>query len=751
MKQWQREIETKLKPGRHSLSTFILHGTSRETSWAKLRTFDVVLTTFGTLATELKRKEGIFMKKRVNPNWRPTAKAHRLPLLGDECKWYRVIIDEAQCIKNKSTKQALAAAALNAKTRFCMTGTPMMNNVGELYSLIHFLRIQPYCEPENFSRTFTRPLKGSSDGLKDKAMKKLQVLLRGILLRRTKKSQIDGKPILNLPERTTEIQHAPFNDEQSDFYKALENRTRLQFNKYLKSGTVGRNYSNILVLLLRLRQACCHPHLIKDFGEASGNADVTAEEMIKLAKELAPDVVARVQEQCKSNEDAVLECPVCMDMTENATIFIPCGHNTCSECFARITDPAQAIANGYGEGGGESKCPNCRGKITPSKVIDSVTFKKVHMAELAGVDDVEDEEDSQADVETTDESGSEDGEDEDGDEVDSKGNIKDFVVDDGVVEDDESETDEGESGAYRPGKNPFDKSSLKKTKKSKGKGKAKADKPAKKTLAQLKKEASGNAKARRRYLKRLSKEWESSSKIDITMEILRGVQNGKDQQTQQSEKTIIFSQFTSLLDLLEVPIAKEGWGYRRYDGSMNANARNHAVLEFTDKRDCKIMLVSLKAGNAGLNLVAASQVIIFDPFWNPYIEEQAIDRAHRIGQLKPVRVHRVLVPDTVEDRILALQEKKRALIEGALDENASKNVSRLDERALAFLFVSIQGYSAMVPLLTSSRTYLTESRLSQYSIHGQRPLLSSVYQLSPNLSPYTPYPPNATHTSCTKT
>ncbi len=108
------------------------------------------------------------------------------------------------------------------------------------------------------------------------------------------------------------------------------------------------------------------------------------------------------------------------------------------------------------------------------------------------------------------------------------------------------------------------------------------------------------------------------------------------------------------------------------------------------------MLVSLKAGNSGLNLTAASQVIIFDPFWNPYIEEQAIDRAHRIGQLRPVQVHRLLVEDTVEDRIVQLQEKKRELIESALDENASRSIGRLGVRELAYLFVSLCKYVLVV-------------------------------------------------------
>lgn len=689
MKQWEREIKQKLKPGsQNRLTCFILHGINRQTTWEQLRTYDVVLTTFGTLANEVKRKEGIDMKKRVNPNWRPITKADQLPLLGDECKWYRVIIDEAQCIKNKNTKAALGAAALQALTRFCMSGTPMMNNIGELYSLIHFLRIKPYNSMDRFNRDFTKPLKQSYEPEKNKAMQKLQALLKAILLRRTKKSKIDGAPILSLPERTTESQHAVFSDDELAFYRALESQTQLQFNKYLKAGTVGRNYSNVLVLLLRLRQACCHPHLIKDFGMSSGGTDVSMRDMLELAKELAPDVVARIKEQGGLNEQSALECPVCMDMAENATIFIPCGHSTCSECFARISDPSQAIAGGDADGRDmDIKCPNCRGKVIPSKVIDHTAFKKVHMPEEGGSDEL----DPQADVETTDESDSDSEEDsDDSDGSDGSDEMKDFIVPDEVMDDAsdivQSGNDSGEEGSgkgktkcVKPAK---DQSKQKKPKK--GKGKAKADRGPKKTLAQLKKEGARSVKARRHYLRRLEKEWVTSGKIEKVMGILQATQDRR-----ENEKTIIFSQFTSLLDLLEIPISRQEWGYKRYDGSMSSNARNEAVIEFSDNPRCKIMLVSLKAGNSGLNLVAASQVIIFDPFWNPYIEEQAIDRAHRIGQMRPVKVHRILVPDTVEDRILALQEKKRELIEGALDEKASQSIGRLGTRELAFLFVSI--------------------------------------------------------------
>lgn len=119
---------------------------------------------------------------------------------------------------------------------------------------------------------------------------------------------------------------------------------------------------------------------------------------------------------------------------------------------------------------------------------------------------------------------------------------------------------------------------------------------------------------------------------------------------------------------------------------MSAEARNDAIMRFTDKPNTKIMLISLKAGNAGLNLVAASRVIILDPFWNPFIELQAVDRAYRIGQQKSVEVHRILIQSTVEDRIIELQRQKKELVDAALDEGASKSVGKLGVQQLAFLF-----------------------------------------------------------------
>jgi SNF2 family DNA or RNA helicase len=128
-------------------------------------------------------------------------------------------------------------------------------------------------------------------------------------------------------------------------------------------------------------------------------------------------------------------------------------------------------------------------------------------------------------------------------------------------------------------------------------------------------------------------------------------------------KALVFSQWTSMLDLLEPRLRERGHGTVRLDGS----TRDRAAVVDSFQRDpgVSVFLVSLKAGGTGLNLTAADHVFLFDPWWNPAVEEQAFDRAHRIGQEKPVFVYRLVASDTVEERILELQMEKRALADMA--------------------------------------------------------------------------------------
>ncbi|KAF8539420.1 SNF2 family N-terminal domain-containing protein [Trichophaea hybrida] len=648
LKQWEREIRKKLKP-EHKLSVHIHHGGGKKVkNFSDLAAYDVVMTTFGTIASEYKRKESYDNTPEESRGAKP-----KLLLLGEDARFYRVVIDEAQYIKNKDTQSSKGCYSLHAQYRLCLSGTPMQNSCDELFSLLRFLRIKPYNEWAQFSQTFSRPLKQKSQFAADQAMNKLQALLKAILLRRTKSSEIDGQPILTLPPKEVTMVHAVFSPDEQAFYDGLESKSKIVFNKYLRQNAVGRNYSNLLVLLLRLRQACCHPHLINDLEEAKEENDQEA--MLALVNDLSPDAVVRI----KQSES--LECPVCLDVSENPSIVIPCGHLFCKECLLQVQTQHEQSNLERGEEHSKLRCPGCRGELNPKRVTDLSSFKRIYPPgdqEVDKVDDLAIERNDDLIYDT--DSDSEDEETENGD-------LANFVVPDGAGDD------------YVPPKDDKSNKTQNKGKSSKEKGKKKA--PRGRTLAEVRKDAMRNEKSKRQYHKYLEKRWVDSAKVSKCVEIVEEIQRND-----PTEKTIVFSQFTSLLDLLEIPISKAGFSYRRYDGGMSASKRNQSLIDFQDDDNVKILLVSLKAGNSGLNLVAASQVIIFDPFYNPFIEFQAIDRAHRIGQQRRVVVHRLVVAGTVEDRVMELQETKRKLIEGALDENAQRGLGRLNAKDLGFLF-----------------------------------------------------------------
>ncbi len=134
----------------------------------------------------------------------------------------------------------------------------------------------------------------------------------------------------------------------------------------------------------------------------------------------------------------------------------------------------------------------------------------------------------------------------------------------------------------------------------------------------------------------------------------------------EGHRALVFSQWTSLLDLIEPHLDSAGIKFTRLDGS--TTDRGTVVMGFQDEAGPPVMLLSLKAGGTGLNLTAADHVFLIDPWWNPAVEDQAADRAHRIGQDKPVMVYRMVARDTVEERILELQDKKRHLADAALSE-----------------------------------------------------------------------------------
>jgi non-specific serine/threonine protein kinase len=128
-----------------------------------------------------------------------------------------------------------------------------------------------------------------------------------------------------------------------------------------------------------------------------------------------------------------------------------------------------------------------------------------------------------------------------------------------------------------------------------------------------------------------------------------------------NHKALIFSQFVTMLSLVEEQLKLRNMKYAYLDGKTKAEKRIEAVKEFQSNDDIKLFLISLKAGGLGLNLTAADYVYLIDPWWNPAVEQQAIDRTHRIGQAKNIFAYKMICKNTVEEKILTLQQKKKAL------------------------------------------------------------------------------------------
>lgn len=270
MEQWVGEVKAKTR----SLKVTTHHGPTRAKLGAKLAKYDVVITTFQTLASEhakyVKAKEakldeggegfGSSEDEDVGKAKVGRGKAKETHALFD-VKWLRVVIgethlpfplvhtekancavDEAQNIKNHNTKGAKAACGLQAKYRWCLSGTPIQNRVEELYSLFHFLRIRPLSEWETFKNQIIKPMK---QGKTKFAMKRLSVLLKAVMLRRTKDATVgkshrgseslcsrsDGAPILKLPGRTVNLVECEFDAIERTFYEEVEQRMKDKLDK----------------------------------------------------------------------------------------------------------------------------------------------------------------------------------------------------------------------------------------------------------------------------------------------------------------------------------------------------------------------------------------------------------------------------------------------------------------------------------------------------------------------------------------
>ncbi|KAL8526409.1 hypothetical protein ACS0TY_015567 [Phlomoides rotata] len=611
LRQWARELDEKVT-AEAKLSVLLYHGGNRTKSAAALAKYDAVLTTYAIVTNEVPKQPLVdedgeelrdgeryglssafsVDKKRkkalANKKSKKGKKEIDMSDFDSNCgtlarvKWSRVVLDESQTIKNHRTQVARACCSLKAKRRWCLSGTPIQNSIDELFSYFRFLRYDPYDKYKSFVSNIKALISRDSE----KGYQKLQFVLRIIMLRRTKGTIIDGRPIINLPEKKVHLTKVGFSSEERAFYEKLEIDSRKQFKAYAAAGTVNQNYANILLMLLRLRQACDHPLLVKGLS-SDPVGKLSSDSASKLPRDILESLL-------KLLETSMAICLVCRDPPENAVVT-SCGHVFCYQC---VSD------NLTGE---DNTCPapECKATLGADVVYSRSTLRR---------------------------SLSVDG---DGDNPVSH-----------------------ELGESKVLKSSYVSSKIKST------------------LDLIK----SHCISMRRCLELLDLDecdmgGASSAVLDLNSE------------GNVPEKAIIFSQWTTMLDLVEMSLKESRINYRRLDGTMSIAARDKGVKDFNTDPEVDVMLMSLKAGNLGLNMVAACRVILLDLWWNPTTEDQAVDRAHRIGQTRPVTVSRLTVKDTVEDRILALQEDKRKMVASAFGEDQSTGqASRLRMEDLRFLF-----------------------------------------------------------------
>ena len=278
---------------------------------------DVILTTYGIVSSEFTAQGALY---KVN--------------------WFRIVLDEGHTIRNRSTITAKACFKLHGRHKWVLTGTPIQNQLDDLFSLIHFLDVEPWSDYLWWNKMINIPLEKKDR----KCFEVLRKLLKPIVLRRTKQSKLaTGEPLIYLPKLHTSVRYIALSDSEKLVYNKLYQCSRSTFHAMLNSGTVKSSFASIFEMLLRLRQLCDHPFLVL------GRNDVASMQKIETIVAHVLDVsgnsyAASLAEQLKSGRD--IDCPVCLEPAEDA-VLAPCGHVMCRACAYH-----QVESNG--------NCPMCK-------------------------------------------------------------------------------------------------------------------------------------------------------------------------------------------------------------------------------------------------------------------------------------------------------------------------------------------------------------------------------------------------------
>lgn len=565
IKQWERELEEKVEDS-HYLKVLVHHGPKRTRSGQDLRRYDVVITTYQTITSEHEASD-------------PKDDGRKVGCF--DVQWYRIILDEAHTIKNRNAKCTKGCYNLRAEYRWCLTGTPMQNHLDELHSLIAFLRVKSFSQKNVWKQKIVEPM---GKGNTDLAIQRLQAILKTIMKRRTKdvlRQQAGfGNDDTNtqgfkLVDRKVELVTTEFTARELRFYRQLQQKADDNIERMMSAE--GLNFAGALALLLRLRQACNHQELIKKTLGSDPDAlevvdkSITSKSTSKASQGSSQNInsLADLLGGLEVNEKRCELCGDKLSREETSSKMI-----RCVDCQYFIEDDVGEEEDEHDVKAGVHK--QSRKIPTSSKVVRGERTRQI-------INDSEDGDDGD--------------DDEEGDWVVPVGQRT--VTNLGKAGGVEDEDAEGKGEWLVSDDNDTDEESFTKSVSQRRQAISLTSTD----------ESSITDQDDLLELEKSKKKLGSSTKIQAVLKILR--------KEAANHKFIIFSEWTSMLNLLEPFMKREKIRYCRYDGKMRNNAREASLEQLREDKKTRVLLCSLKCGSLGLNLTAASRVIIMEPFWNP--------------------------------------------------------------------------------------------------------------------------------------
>lgn len=653
LQQWCDEFKTHAP----SLNVLKYYGpTARNKPLHSLHAYDVLVTTYGTVAN------GMFMmsdtkEAQVDPD----------EILRKIYFW-RIVLDEAHLIRNVSTKYHKACLLLKGRRRWCLSGTPLQNRTTDVGALLRFVG---HSEALDNWRSF-KSMCDNVDKGNPLALSNLHGILKPLLLRRTKRTTINGVKIFNIKPPLMLSNEVPFDVARNEdrLYRAVSDRYNRAFQELDQQGLVGKNHASIFTYILRLRQLCLHPLLFL-FGRLRNYKPDGKNYLLKNPKklvvsELMPfyhillDFVENGNQMDGANglnvenvkmvrfvlntDVAVQDCCICMEEIifdsrrtdqEQRPLRTKCNHLYHEGCISEWLDD-------------HDTCPMCRAeldlsKLTTVRLLDTLpeeaTLPRSVEAFLNAIDPS-------------------------------------F----GAMYFPSLRAAGFDMPVFLPGLQATDLQDMRVP-----------PHDAVRIMDAVERLKNPNAGADAEKGKEEEEEKDSmddgkafffdveengvppSTKLTLLVHTLQDTCS-----KEPDAKILVFSQFTAFLDLLEECLSRTEslqQAYVRLDGSMTSAERTTSIIQFSTDPTKRIFLLSLKVASLGLNLTSANRVFLVDPWWNPSVEQQAIDRVVRFGQKRDVTVLRLFISNSIEDRLRSIQEKKQRIMDDVLNEDSANGLN----------------------------------------------------------------------------